>query len=656
MENPRTIVGYAMDYMDPVSPELRVLGHCLLADNLRPGSRKRRKLEQSIAERLVDPLARASRCDIAVDEAASLVFAYLHKDCMVQESVAQVVADGIAEGISRWRTTTHDVIAPERGASRQHELIVFYLIDSTMTGNRMMSSSHTVRETLWALQREAAREGGPRVRVAALEFDAYRCWWLTPDGLVDVDDFAYSGTRWTTMGCNPLLALGELDAKLSRVGFLSDAGENPMVLVIVASGGYFSRFSQVEYAQTVGSLLENQLFAHATRFVIAIEPEKEGDLLTRLTRSRQAVMKSHDPQAGSLFADFIRRTRYDPWWDVSCDDDGRASVEGWLTLAETVSLALWRCGEEALLERKVLMSFVSDFMDPESIERRVLERSCSNQLLTFFVDAYAGGDDIELAARRAFCVLNYDCSIDREASRVVAWGLALGVQRALLARMEERRCEYVPEVDSRITVLKRIEGGVDGALPQRILLIRNDSTETLAVSASEKSPYLASGDDFDGADECQVVVASREIALLVVGSRECDADDGCAVNAAYLLTARKSPHASLSVGLEVSESLKNWGINPDGSRESVARGLVLTVRNTAQEDAYVECLQVFGLWYEPDSDGVRFCERWAFERIPLHTTLAPGETSEVRSERDWIGGFHVYPVGYVRRHSKDIRG
>ncbi len=112
MEDPRTIVAYAMDHMDPASPELRVLEQYLVVNNLRPESRKYRKIERSIAEGFVNPFARAAQHDIPVDKATSLALSYLRDDCMVRESVARQVVDGIARGITRWHSLEDEELGP----------------------------------------------------------------------------------------------------------------------------------------------------------------------------------------------------------------------------------------------------------------------------------------------------------------------------------------------------------------------------------------------------------------------------------------------------------------------------------------------------------------------------------------------------------------
>ena len=174
MENPRTIVAYAMDYLDSTSPELRVIEQCLLAGNLRLGSRERRKIEQSIAEGFVDPFARAARRNDSVDDAVSLAFSYLKDECMVRESVARQVVDEIAWGITRW----HAMVDEE--FSRIDRVLSGMLLDSLDAG--------TVLRTTFGRELRVVRQVGERGWGTVYEVDCegkrMTLEWYQPDALL----------------------------------------------------------------------------------------------------------------------------------------------------------------------------------------------------------------------------------------------------------------------------------------------------------------------------------------------------------------------------------------------------------------------------------------------------------------------------------------
>ena len=179
MENPRTIVGYVEDYMDPDSPELRVLMHILVANNLKPESSKRRRLEQEIAEGFVDPIARAIRDDITVDAAASLVFSHLKDVCMIREPIARQVVDGIAGGITQWHAEVEE---------RLHHIemgIVGMLSGSFEAG----ADLRTIFGRELRVVRELGRGGWGIVYEVDCAGKHMAFKWLRPEAILDRDRF-----------------------------------------------------------------------------------------------------------------------------------------------------------------------------------------------------------------------------------------------------------------------------------------------------------------------------------------------------------------------------------------------------------------------------------------------------------------------------------
>ena len=85
LARPGLMLGFLMDFLDPRSPELRALERNMDAGLLAP-------FREELARPEPDLRAAAARAN-----------SYLTDECVVDEEAARCVADGIAEGVARWR-------------------------------------------------------------------------------------------------------------------------------------------------------------------------------------------------------------------------------------------------------------------------------------------------------------------------------------------------------------------------------------------------------------------------------------------------------------------------------------------------------------------------------------------------------------------------
>ncbi len=107
-------------------------------------------------------------------------------------------------------------------------------------------------------------------------------------------------------------------------------------------------------------------------------------------------------------------------------------MEARLTLAQTVTLLLCERGTEGLADCQVVLAYAMDHMDPERTELRVLLRNCDAQLLAPYVQATEMPvPDLSVASRCAVVYLTDECMVDEGVARLVADGLAEGVERWL---------------------------------------------------------------------------------------------------------------------------------------------------------------------------------------------------------------------------------
>ena len=105
------------------------------------------------------------------------------------------------------------------------------------------------------------------------------------------------------------------------------------------------------------------------------------------------------------------------------------SDESFLTLAETVTKVLRDCsGDCALWDAQLLKAYVSDWMDPGSMEARALRHTCDEQLLAPFTEVIAGQGDLASASGRSRRHLTDECMVDAAVAEKVSRGIAEGVR------------------------------------------------------------------------------------------------------------------------------------------------------------------------------------------------------------------------------------
>ena len=101
-----------------------------------------------------------------------------------------------------------------------------------------------------------------------------------------------------------------------------------------------------------------------------------------------------------------------------------------LTLAEAVRLALEQSGDEALARPSLLLGFLMDYANQDSVELRALERNLDDGLLFSFREELARPEpDLCVAATRASTYLVDECVVREGEAKLVAEGIAEGVAR-----------------------------------------------------------------------------------------------------------------------------------------------------------------------------------------------------------------------------------
>lgn len=320
---------------------------------------------------------------------------------------------------------------------------VIYVVETSarVEGEALDFVVHLLAETCRILGEEKASN---EVRVALLEAGP-RCCWSDSSSPVPLDAFSWEGAEAHGC-CNLGQALHELDDKLSEHGFLSPSPDNPPVIVFVCDGR-----SGDDYEEAFTNLSRNEWFRKALRVAYALGADSDLQVLAKLAGSDDSVIpferrwnhivfrsavahflyptpEQSDADTGATESPDGEPLDYDDWPDYSWSDaDG---------LSRTVSFAMRKRGQVVVRDSRVLLAFVLDCMDLESMEVRVLRRYCEDTLLAPFVEALDGLCDIHEAAERARLWLCEECCVDEEMATRVVRGIAQGLGGFLPAERE----------------------------------------------------------------------------------------------------------------------------------------------------------------------------------------------------------------------------
>ena len=150
------------------------------------------------------------------------------------------------------------------------------------------------------------------------------------------------------------------------------------------------------------------------------------------------------------------------------------------SLSGVVCLALEQEGDGLLERPEVLKGYLSNYLDFDSMEFRVLGFCCDRELLASYAACVGGGaQDIQIAAMRARDYLENAYFLNSSAARVIADGIAAGVATWCGVSWEEGRVdEAVPEAGP-----VRAEAGGHGRRLSSVPGIFVDARERVHISA-----------------------------------------------------------------------------------------------------------------------------------------------------------------------------
>lgn len=155
-------------------------------------------------------------------------------------------------------------------------LPIIYVLDTSgsMSGDRIASVNEAMHETVDVLRDVSRNNPSAELKIGVLQFDS-GAQWVTRNGLVYLEDYFWNDLvagGMTDFGS----ALEELDAKLSRSGFLdSDVGYKVPVIIFMSDGYPTDDWqSALEHANA-----SNKWFRVATKISIAVGDSADKNVL-----------------------------------------------------------------------------------------------------------------------------------------------------------------------------------------------------------------------------------------------------------------------------------------------------------------------------------------------------------------------------------------
>ena len=188
-------------------------------------------------------------------------------------------------------------------------LNLFYVLDTSgsmkVPDNKPITVlNRAVPQTVEAVKAVAGdeRNSNARIRISVLEFNS-SCRWLNPAGPQDLDAFRYEPLE--AVGCtNVGEALRELNAKLSRQGFINAASGNLLPVIIFMTDG----FATDDYMSELEKIRRNNWFSHAARIGFAIGRNPDTEVIAKLTGTSEAVIRTDDLGVFATLLSFVSQT------------------------------------------------------------------------------------------------------------------------------------------------------------------------------------------------------------------------------------------------------------------------------------------------------------------------------------------------------------
>jgi len=191
----------------------------------------------------------------------------------------------------------------ERESVPRKTVMLFFIIDTSgsMSGQRIGSVNSAVEQTLEKLREMNADSADAEIEIALLEFSS-GAQWLTPNGPVKVENY-----YWQDLDADGLTSMGEafrmLEEKLHKSsGFMQRAsGSYAPVLFLMSDGEPTD-----DYTTHLAKLQNNGWFKASTKVALAIGDDANDHVLEEFTKSKEAVVRVSNSNAGAKLAKMIQ--------------------------------------------------------------------------------------------------------------------------------------------------------------------------------------------------------------------------------------------------------------------------------------------------------------------------------------------------------------
>ncbi|MBO5817710.1 MAG: VWA domain-containing protein [Paludibacteraceae bacterium] len=171
-------------------------------------------------------------------------------------------------------------------------MTLFFLVDKSgsMQGNKIASVNDAIRNIIPVLRDISDNNPDAEIKIATLEF-ASDCQWMygEPQSLNEFRWLDIRADGWTAMG----EACLELNAKLSRKGFMKSASGSYAPVVILLSDGAPTD----DFDKGIAALRENPWFKNSIRIAIAIGNDANYDVLKEFTGNPEAIYEAYNTDA-----------------------------------------------------------------------------------------------------------------------------------------------------------------------------------------------------------------------------------------------------------------------------------------------------------------------------------------------------------------------
>lgn len=191
----------------------------------------------------------------------------------------------------------------DRVAIARKTMVLFFMVDTSgsMDGEKIGSVNDAIRETIPDLKDLSADNADAAIKIAAMSFDSDIRWLFKEP--IDSEKFQWNDLTAEGVTCLGA-ALRELDGKLSKTAFLSEAAGSFAPVIILLSDGAPTD----DYSSALQKIKQNNWFKYAIKIAIAIGNDAQKNVLAEFTGNPEAVIEVHNKSTLKSIIKFVSVT------------------------------------------------------------------------------------------------------------------------------------------------------------------------------------------------------------------------------------------------------------------------------------------------------------------------------------------------------------